>query len=91
MDPQPQFCPDELRQQLQQHFDRLCQRIAEAVNQAPPGQILNASEERVRDLFADFRAQAYQAAVQARLDAAQAAFPPSAAPADRTTSAEQGD
>ena len=32
----------------------------------------------------------FQAAVQLRLDAAQAAFPPSAAPSDRHPSAEQG-
>jgi hypothetical protein len=90
MQPQPQLTPDDLRQQLQQRFDQLCQQLAEAVNQAPPGQIINASEEPVRDLFADFRQQAYQTALQARLDAAQAAFPPSAASADRTASAEQG-
>jgi hypothetical protein len=90
MDPQPRLSPDDLRHQLQQRFDRLCQQIADAVNQAPPGQVINASEERVRDLFADFRRHAYQAALQARLDAAQAAFPPSAAPPDRTASPEQG-
>jgi hypothetical protein len=90
MDPQPQLTPDDFRQQLQQRFDQLCQQIADAVNQAPPGQVINASEERVRDLFADFREHAYQAALQARLDAAQAASPPSPPPPDRSAPAQQG-
>lgn len=78
MSSHPQLAPDDLRQQLQQDFDQLCQPIADAVNRAPPGQVINAREERVRDLFADFRRHPYQTALQARLDAAQAAFPPPA-------------
>jgi hypothetical protein len=88
MDPQPQLSAEDLRQQLRARFESLCQAIADAVNQAPPGQVINASEEKVRDLFADFRHQAFQAAIQARLDAAQAAFPPSAGPAGRPAAAE---
>jgi len=79
----PQLSADALRQLLRAKFEALCQGIADAVNQAPPGQVINASEEKVRDLFADFRRDAYQAAVQLRLDAAEAAFPPSGAPAHR--------
>jgi hypothetical protein len=90
MDLQPQLSSDDFRQQLQQRFEQLCQQIADAVNQAPPGQVISASEERVRDLVADFRQHAYQAALQARLDAAQAAFPPSGPPPDRAAPAEQG-
>jgi len=83
MTPQPDLSPEALLAQLRGHFEQLCHDIADAVNQAPAGQILNASEEKVRDLLADFRQAAYQAAVQLRLDAAQAASPPSAAPQDR--------
>ena len=54
----------------------LCQEVAAAVNQAPAGQVVNASEEKVRDLLADFRQATYQAAIQLRTDAAQAAFSP---------------
>ena len=64
-------------------FAWLCQEVATAVNGAPAGQLINASEEKVRDLLADFRQAAYQAALQLRLQAAQAAFPPSALPPDR--------
>ncbi len=80
MDAQPQLAPEALLQSLRGRFEELCRSIADAVNQAPAGQVINASEEKVRDLFADFRRQAYQMALQLRIDAAEAAFPPSAGP-----------
>jgi hypothetical protein len=63
-------------------------RVADAVNEAPPGQVIAASEEPVRDLFAVFRRQAYELAVQMRVDAAEAAFPPSGGSPDRHAAAE---
>lgn len=63
-------------------------RVADAVNDAPPGQVIAASEEPVRDLFAAFRRQAYELAVQMRVDAAEAAFPPSGGSPDRQATAE---
>ena len=90
MTSEPAFSADTLLEQLRGRFEQLCQEVARAVNTAPAGQVINASEEKVRDLFADFRQATYQAALQLRTDAAQAAFPPSAAPADGNTLAEQG-
>lgn len=90
MPSEPTASADALLQQLRGRFEQLCQDVAEAVNQAPAGQVINASEEKVRDLLADFRRATYQAAIQLRTDAAQAAFPPSAAPADGKAVAEQG-
>ena len=81
---------DALLEQLRGRFEQLCHDVAAAVNQAPAGQVINASEEKVRDLLADFRQATYQAALQLRTDAAQAAFSPSAASADGKASAEQG-
>jgi hypothetical protein len=81
---------DALLEQLHGRFEQLCRDVAAAVNAAPAGQVINASEERVRDLLADFRQSTYQTAVQLRTDAAQAAFPPSAAPADGQAASEQG-
>jgi hypothetical protein len=78
VEPQPQLSADDLLRQLHGKFECLCRDVAQAVNQAPAGQVINASEEKVRDLFAEFRQDTYQAAVQLRLDAAQAAFSPSA-------------
>jgi hypothetical protein len=51
--------------------------VMQAVNAAPDGTWIAASEEQVRDLSAAFRQQVYQAALQQRIEAAEAAFPPS--------------
>ena len=90
MSPEPTLSADALLEQLRGRFEQLCQGVTAAVNAAPAGQVINASEEKVRDLFADLRQATYQAAVQLRLDAAQAAFPPSVASPDGKASTEQG-
>ena len=90
MSSQPTLSADALLEQLRGRFEQLCQDGAQAVNQAPAGQVLHASEEKGRDLLADFRQATYQAALQLRPDAAQAAFPPSAPSADGNAVAEQG-
>jgi hypothetical protein len=77
MDTLPPISPESLREALRGRFEELCQGIADAVNDAPQGQVINRSEEKVRDLFADFRREAYQAALQMKVDAAEAAFSPS--------------
>ena len=58
-------------------------RVADAVDAAPPGQVIAGSEQPVRDAFADLRRHAYEMAVQMRVDAAEAAFPPSEGPGHR--------
>jgi hypothetical protein len=90
MDSQSQISAEALMEQLGAKFEQLCRGVAEAVNQAPPGQIINASEEKVRDLLAGFRQATYQTAVQLRLRAHEAASPPSEASRDRRTAPEQG-
>jgi hypothetical protein len=77
-------------EQLREKFEQLCRGVTDAVNQAPPGQVINASEETVRDLLAGFRQTTYQTAVPLRLQAQEAASPPSEAPRDWPTAAEQG-
>jgi hypothetical protein len=81
MDSQPELSAQALLDQLRGRFEELCSGVAAAVNRAPAGAVINASEEKVRDLLADFRLATYQAAVQLRLEAAQAAFPLRTAPA----------
>jgi hypothetical protein len=90
MDNQPQVSAETLVEQLREEFEQLCRGVADAVNQAPPGQAINASEEKVRDLLAAFRQTTYQTAVQLRLPVQEAASPPSDAPRGRQTAAEQG-
>jgi len=89
MESQPQVSAEALMEQLRAKFEQLCRGVADAVNQAPPGQVINASEEKVRDLLAGFRQTTYQTAVQLRLQAQEAASPPSEPPQDRQTAAEQ--
>jgi hypothetical protein len=64
-------------QTMRQRVEEVLGKVADAVNDATPGQIINGSEEQVRDLFAKLRQQAFEQAVQMRVDAAEAAFPPS--------------
>lgn len=58
-------------------------QVADAINDAPAGRVIAGSEEPVRDLFADLRQQAFELGLQMRMDAAQAAFPPSGGPDER--------
>ena len=90
MSAEPALSADTLMEQLRGRFEQLCQGVTAAVNGAPAGQVINASEEKVRDLLADFRQATFEAAVQLRLNAAQAAFPPSGPSPDGKASPEQG-
>jgi len=88
MVPQPQASADGLIASLRQQFEQLCRDVTAAVNAAAPGRVITDSEEQVRDLLARFRQKTYQAAVQLRLEAAQAASPPSDPPHHRQAPAE---
>lgn len=90
MSAEPTLTADALLDQLRARFERLCHEVTDAVNAAPAGSVINASEEKVRDLLADFRQATFEAAIQLRTDAAQAAFSPSAASPDGSPPAEQG-
>jgi hypothetical protein len=61
---------------MQRQMEEKFRAVAEAVNRAPDGQWINASEMEVRDLFAQMRQEAYEKALQMRVNAAEAAFSP---------------
>lgn len=84
----PTFSRDEFIQQMRAKFEETLGQVADAINQAPPGQIINGSEEQVRDLFAGLRHHAFETGLQMRLDAAEAAFPPSEGSENRPDQAE---
>ena len=88
MQPEPQLSRDEYIRQMRREIEEALGKVADAVNQAPPGQVIAASEEVVRELFAGLRQRAYEAALQMRLDAAEAAFPPSDGPGHRPDQAQ---
>lgn len=76
----PRISRDEYIERMRQETEKLLGKVADAINEAPPGQIISGSEEKVRDLFADLREQAFEKGLQMRLDAAEAAFSPSEGP-----------
>jgi hypothetical protein len=73
----PKLSRDEFIAQMREKMEQALGKVADAVNEAPPGRIIAGSEEQVRDVFADLRKHAFETALQRRLDAAEAAFPPS--------------
>ena len=73
---------------MRQRVEEMLGKVADAVNDAAPGKIINGSEEQVRDLFAQLKQEAFEQALQMRVDAAEAAFSPSAQPDDRQASGE---
>lgn len=75
-----QVAPKELVTAMEQEVQQYLQSVMQVVNDAPDGEWISGSEESVRDLSADFRRRVFQRAVQMRVDAAEAAFPPSAQP-----------
>ncbi len=83
MDPMPKLSREQFIAVMRENMETMLGQVADAINAAPDGYIIAASEEPVRDLFAELRRQAFETGLQMRLDAAEAAFPPSEAPADR--------
>ena len=84
----PKFSRDEFIRRMRAKFEETLGQVADAINEAPPGQIIAGSEEQVRDLFAGLRQHAFEAGLQMRLDAAEAAFPPSEGPEHRPDQAQ---
>ncbi len=64
--------------EMRAEFERTLQAVADAVDNAPAGHVIRASEEGARDALDRFRRVAYEKAIQMKIDAAGAAFPPSA-------------
>ena len=86
MDTTPGVSPQQFADSMKQELEQYLKDVMEAVNQTPDGEWISGSEERVRDLSAEMRRRVYEHAVQQRVDAAEAAFPPSA-PSDQRQAA----
>jgi len=74
----PKVFAPQFAESMKLEAEQLLKDVMEAVNQAPDGDWIAGSEEQVRDLMGEFRKRVYEAALQRRIDAAEAAFPPSA-------------
>jgi hypothetical protein len=73
----PQMDREAFKRQMRAELEILMEDVADAVDSAPAGRVIRDSEEPVRDLFAKFRQKAFEKAIQLKVDAAEAAFPPS--------------
>ena len=62
---------------MQEECRLLMDQVADAVNAAPSGNVISGSEMQVRDLMAEFRRKAFEAAVQMRIDSTESSFSPS--------------
>jgi len=74
---EPKLSREAYVQGMRERVGEILGKVADAVNDAAPGKIINGSEEQVRDLFAKLRQEAFEKALQMRVDAAEAAFSPS--------------
>lgn len=74
----PKLDREALRREVQRDFEKLLNEVADAVDAAPAGRLIRDSEEPVRDAVARFRTSLYERAMQQKVNAAEAAFSPSA-------------
>jgi len=86
METSPRVSPQQFAESMKGEFEDFAKEVMEAVNDAPDGQWIAGSEEQVHDLCAAMRRKVFERAVQRRVDAAEAAFPPSA-PSDHQQAA----
>lgn len=73
----PKLDRGQYREQMREAFERVLEEVADAVDDAPAGRVIRDSEEKARDALDRFRKMAYETALQLKVDAAEAAFPPS--------------
>ena len=74
---------------MQGEIRQILEQVADAVNNAPTGNVISGSEVAVRDLMADLRQRVFQTAVQMRIDSTESSFSPSQGP-DRRGKAGKG-
>ena len=84
MDAAPKVSPKQFSEGLRSEMEMFLESVMESVNEAADGEWIAGSEEQVRNLAAEFRERVFQEAVQQRIDAAEAAFPPSAGNSHRS-------
>lgn len=90
MDDVPQVKSELLMPAVREQVEDAVRKIMEAVNAAPAGALIAASEEAVRDITGQLRRQLFEAALQQRITAAEAAFPPSGGCEVREEETQQG-
>lgn len=74
----PELDREELMRELLAEAERTVNEVADTVDNAPAGRVIADSEEPARDALDRFRQIVYERVLQGKVDAAEAAFPPSA-------------
>jgi hypothetical protein len=74
----PRISAEALGRLLQEKAPELAEKIVAAINAAPDGNWIAGSEEQVRAAGHEFVRAAFEAGLQQKITAAEAAFPPSA-------------
>jgi hypothetical protein len=87
----PWVSPEKLKQELHGMVEELAERVMASVNQARVGHLIDDTEEPVREAGREFIRAAFEKALQQKIDAAEASFPPSAGDNDRSRDAAAGD
>jgi hypothetical protein len=68
---------DQFLQQMQNDVRRILGQVADAVNNAPDGNVISGSEIAVRDAMVELQRRAFETAVQMRIDSTESNFSPS--------------
>lgn len=89
MDRLLRMSPEAFIASMRAKVEQVLKEVAEAVNNAPDGQLINGSEQKVHDLMEQLRTEVYQQAIQQRINETEGAFSPSAG-CDGKAHAEQG-
>jgi hypothetical protein len=61
---------------MRQETEQMLAEVMAAVNRAPDGAWINASENEVRDRMAEYRRRTFEKALQMRADVVEGAFSP---------------
>ena len=62
---------------MQAECRQILERVADAVNAAPTGNVISGSEMEVLDLMTELKRKAFEVAVQMRVDSTESTFSPS--------------
>jgi hypothetical protein len=88
MDDLPKVDVNALLPLVREQVEAAVVQMMQAVNDARPGELITGSEEAAREIGHELTRAIYEAALQQRITAAEAAFPPSAGGHDGSPIAE---
>jgi hypothetical protein len=88
MDELPKVDVNSLLPLVREQIEAAVVKIMQSVNDTRPGELITGSEEAARDIGHELTRVIYEAALQQRITAAEAAFSPSARRDDGSPAAE---